>query len=141
MGYHPSEGLRHWRKVKLSVPYLSREAYFTRQSLASRPKGASRSAQAEHLVQPPRFCLSTKARGLLACPIGFEPTVSRVGVLCVIQLRYGQRFLNILFCGLFIIPYFFCDCKSFLTKTFALFAHNTKREVNRCAFLHIRGGA
>ena len=26
----------------------------------------------------------------LACPIGFEPTVSRVGVLCVIQLRYGQ---------------------------------------------------
>ena len=30
----------------------------------------------------------------LACPIGFEPTISRVGVLCVIQLRYGQVLLN-----------------------------------------------
>ena len=28
---------------------------------------------------------------LLACSIGFEPTVSGVGVLCIIQLCYEQK--------------------------------------------------
>ena len=47
------EVLRRCRKVKLSVPHIVPKAHFTRRSRTSRPKDASRSVGAEHLVENP----------------------------------------------------------------------------------------
>ena len=44
------------RQVKLSVPHIVPKAHFTREARFTRRSLASRSAPAEHLVERNRFC-------------------------------------------------------------------------------------
>ena len=68
-----------------SAPHAPKRTSLAKQT--SRPKGTSRSAQAEHIVQP-----TQKARlrvpFVLAGMAGFEPTSARVKVWCLTAWRH-----------------------------------------------------
>ena len=55
----------------------------------------------------------------LACLIGFEPTILRVGVACVIQLRYKQ-----ILCKLYHFLFILSRVNYSIEKTFTL-CYNT----------------